>query len=110
MKSKIGLFTFLLLLASVAQAKGLPKGTIKDGSLSNKQLISDAKVGVASQVAILGCNKPEKVNFYVTQMPKGKVGSRVWKELWIVEGCKKKFPVKVSFQEDSTGAVWTIEK
>ena len=101
---------FLLLLGSVAFAEALPKGAIKDGSLSNKQLIGDAKVGVAAQVATLGCNKPVKVNFFVTQMPKGKEGSRVWKELWVVEGCKKKYPVKVRFQEDATGAAWTIEK
>ena len=111
MKSKLTLLLILTFtLSSAAYAKGLPKGAIKDGSLSNKQLIGDAKIGVAAKVATLGCDKPEKVNFFVTQMPKGKTGSRVWKELWVVEGCKKKYPVKVRFQEDPSGAVWTIEK
>ncbi|MCF6189556.1 MAG: hypothetical protein L3J51_03670 [Cocleimonas sp.] len=110
MKLKTFTLMFSLLLGSVSFAETLPKGAIKDGSLSNQKLIGDAKVGVAAHVATLGCNKPEKVNFFVTQMPKGKAGSRVWKELWIVEGCKKKYPVKIRFQEDATGAVWTVGK
>ena len=112
MKSKLtlSLLVLSLMLGSAVHAKDLPKGAIKDGSLSNEKLIGDAKVGVAAQVATLGCDKLEKVNFYVMQMPTGKTGSRVWKELWVVEGCKKKYPVKVRFQEDTTGAVWTIEK
>ncbi len=110
MKLKTFTLIFSLLLGSAIFAEALPKGAIKDGSLSNKQLIGDAKIGVAAKVATLGCDKPEKVNFFVTQMPKGKIGSRIWKELWIVEGCKKKYPVKVRFQEDATGVVWTIEK
>jgi len=110
MKLKISILALSFLLGSATYAETLPKGAIKDGSLSNQKLIGDAKVGVAAKVATLGCDKPEKVNFYVTQMPEGKTGSRVWKELWVVEGCKKKYPVKVRFQEDATGAAWTIEK
>jgi len=110
MKRKISILTLSFLLGSATFAEALPKGAIKNGSLSNQQLIGDAKVGVAAKVATLGCSKPEKVNFYVTQMPEGKVGSRVWKELWVVEGCKKKYPVKVRFQEDAMGTTWTIEK
>jgi hypothetical protein len=44
------------------------------------------------------------------QQPQGKVGSRNWKELWVVGGCKKTYPVKIKFQEDKTGATWVIEK
>ncbi len=110
MKLKSFILIFSFLLGSLTYAEALPKGAIKDGSLSNEKLIGDAKVGVAAKVATLGCNKPEKVNFYVTQMPEGKTGSRVWKELWIVEGCKKKYLIKVRFQEDATGAAWTIVK
>ena len=110
MKLKIFTLIFALLLGSVAIADALPKGAIKDGSLSNEKLIGDAKVGVAAQVGLLGCDKPEKVKIFITQMPEGKTGSRIWKELWVVEGCKKKYPVKVRFQESATGAVWTIEK
>ena len=112
MKSKLAISLFILtaLTSNLVYAKALPKGAIKEGSLSNQKLIGDAKAGVAAQVATQGCNKPEKVDFFVMQQPQGEVGSRYWKELWVVEGCKKSYPIKVKFQEDTTGATWIIEK
>jgi hypothetical protein len=106
------LLTALLLLACIQSAlpadESLPAGTVKRGTLANAQLIADAKIGVASQVGALGCTKLGDVDTYVTAMPSGEPGKKSWKELWIVSGCDKKFPVYLSFIEDATGATWSI--
>jgi hypothetical protein len=106
------ILTALLLLACIQCAlpadENLPAGTVKRGTLANAQLIADAKVGVASQVGAMGCTKLGDVDPYVTEMPAGEPHKRHWKELWVVSGCDKKFPVHLSFVEDATGATWTI--
>lgn len=99
----------ILLSVFLFAENNLPEGAIKRGSLSNAKLINDAKLGVVSKVAQMGCNKPESFNPFVLAMPMGKVGSRVWKELWIVQGCNSKYPVEIIFSEDGLGAAnWSI--
>ena len=106
------ILTALLLLACIHSAlpadENLPAGTVKRGTLANAQLIADTKVGVASYVGSLGCTKLGDVDTYVTEMSAGEPHKRHWKELWIVSGCDKKFPVYLSFVEDATGANWSI--
>lgn len=106
------ILTGLLLLTCIHSALAadaeLPAGTVKRGTLANAKLIEDTKTGVASQIAASGCTKLGDVDTYVTVMPSGEPGRRHWKELWIVSGCDKKFPIHISFVEDATGASWSL--
>jgi hypothetical protein len=86
----------------------LPAGAIQRGTLANQQLIADTKLGVASKVATMGCEKLGDVATYVTELPTGNPGSRRWKELWIVSGCKHQYPVNIEFSESGKDADWTI--
>lgn len=106
------LFCIAVLLLAGSQltqaADNLPPGAIQRGTLANAKLIQDAKVGVASKVASLGCSSLGDVETYVLAMPTGPVGKRTWKELWIVSGCNKKYPVTIEFATDGPDADWTI--
>jgi hypothetical protein len=97
----------VIQLKAVADEK-LPPGTVKHGTLANANLIRDAKVGVAGKVGTMGCNNLGDVDVYVTTMPVGTPGKRRWKELWIVSGCHKKYPVNIEFAESGNDADWTI--
>jgi hypothetical protein len=106
----VGIALFMLPVVCGAEEK-LPAGAIKKGTLANAQLIRDAKMGIAGKVAVMGCDKPGDIDPYVLALPSGPVGARSWKELWIVSGCGKKYPVKIDFQEDGPNAAnWTIPK
>lgn len=102
----------ILVLTSFAFADDkLPYGALSKGSLSNSKLISDTKVGVAAAVATKGCSHLENFEPFVLSHPKGDPGSQYWQELWIVNGCGKKYPINIRFAEDGAGgAFWTIEK
>ena len=89
--------------------RALPEGTIMQGTLGDPRLVHDTKVGVATAIAVLGCKKPERISPYVRAMPSGQSGSRVWRELWIVEGCGQQYPIRLRFNENELGARWTIE-
>lgn len=67
-------------------------------------------VGVAAKVATKGCESPESLQPFVLAMPQGDVGSRLWRELWVVTGCGREYPIEINFREAGTGAAdWTIE-
>jgi hypothetical protein len=105
----IGAFVVLLGVIQLTQAAdGLPAGAIKRGTLANAKLVQDAKMGVASKVATLGCTNLGDVDTYVLAMPSGAAGKQTWKELWIVSGCNNKYPVTIEFAEDGPDADWTI--
>jgi len=94
-----------------AQGEALPPGVIRAGSLANHQLIIDIKVGVAAKVAAKGCSKRDSLEQFVVAMPSGKVGSRRWKERWMVTGCGQQYPIDIDFIEDGPDAAnWTIAK
>jgi hypothetical protein len=101
-----------LVFWSISWAAGkLPAGAIKKGTLANTKLIRDAKLGVVSKVAVMGCTKLGDFEPYVVAMPSGAVGQRRWKERWVVSGCGKEYPVKIEFYEDGPNAAnWTIAK
>ncbi len=106
----LALLVALSCFSLAAQATTLPKGAIRAGSLANPKLIQDAKMGVAAKVATLGCSKPETLEFFVMAMPTGKVGARHWRELWLVGGCGKRYPVALDFNEDGPNAAnWSIQ-
>jgi hypothetical protein len=105
-----GLLAVIALPASGAD-EALPEGAIQKGTLANAQLIADAKLGVAAKVGVMGCTKPERLEPFVVAMPTGIPGQRQWKELWVVSGCNRKFPVHIDFRETGpSGADWTIRK
>lgn len=95
-------------LPALAQDQ-LPEGAIRAGSLANQTLIQDTLVGIAAKTTTLGCETPEQVLPYITQLPTGEEGSRVWQELWVVQGCDREFPINLRFNEDGPNAAnWTI--
>ena len=105
----ISTFVVLLVINQVILAADtLPLGAVQRGTLANAKLIEDAKVGVASKVATLGCTSLGDVDTYVLVMPTGAPGKRTWKELWIVSGCSKKYPVTIEFATTGPDADWTI--
>jgi hypothetical protein len=110
-KALLVAITFLALGSLSWAADKLPPGTMKKGTLANAKLIRDAKLGVASKVAVMGCTKPGDFEPYVVAMPSGAVGQQRWQELWVVSGCGKEYPVKIEFYEDGPNAAnWTIAK
>lgn len=107
---RVLLFCCALTFSGASMAQSLPDGAIQGGSLANQQLIRDAMLGVAAKVTTLGCDEPEQFFPYVLEMPSGAVGARVWRELWIVEGCANEYPIKIRFNEDGPeAATWMIE-
>ncbi|MEM8716481.1 MAG: hypothetical protein AAGE92_12000 [Cyanobacteria bacterium P01_G01_bin.4] len=107
-KSILFLLPVAFTLPAIAQ-EPLPDGAIQTGSLANQTLIQDTLIGIAAKTATLGCDAPEQVSPYVTQLPSGEEGSRVWRELWVVEGCNQEFPINIRFNEDGPNAAdWTI--
>ena len=110
MKRYLFYVLFILFVQPVVASTTVPEGVIKEGSLANRKLISDAMVGVAAEVATRGCDSPANFMPYVTAMPKGKVGARYWRELWVVEGCGTEYSVEIIFSEDGLHAAnWSIE-
>jgi hypothetical protein len=108
MKQILVLAAFLGCIQICAADENLPPGALKHGTLANAKLIEDAKVGVASKIASLGCTDLHDVDIYVTRMPAGEPGRKNWQERWIVAGCQKQFPMTLTFVEDATGASWSI--
>jgi hypothetical protein len=77
----------------------LPPGTIQQGSLANPKLIRDTMLGAAAKAGGLGCKKIDSVKPYVTALPEGAPGSRVWGERWIFGCAGKTYPVNIRFNE-----------
>ncbi len=105
----IKILKLVLLSSIVLLAEQMPKDAIKNGTLANQKLIYDTKFAVAAKMATLGCDKPETLQMFIRQMPTGKVGSRIWRETWVIGGCDKKYPIKVDFIETKDGAVYSIK-
>ena len=103
-------FVLAIIFGCASNNSNLPPGTIQKGSLSNQQLIKDAMVGVSQKMVVLGCNKPESYEPYIISMPQGHVGSRFWKELWVVKGCNSHYSIHITFSEDGPYAAnYTVE-
>ena len=113
MSSSIISTIFIILLIPTfiyAANEKLPDGAIQAGSLANQKLQNDAQSGVIGKTVQLGCNKPETYHTYIAKRPKGKPGSRLWEEIWVVIGCDKKYPIHITFQEDGlNSATWFIK-
>jgi hypothetical protein len=102
-------FVLLVAIHQVSQADdSLPPGAVQRGTLANAKLIEDTKLGVASKVGTMGCSSLGDVDTYVLVMPTGAPGNRKWKELWVVSGCGKKYPVTIEFSTNGPDADFTI--
>ena len=110
--SRMRVLTAFLVLFAIHQAShaddSLPAGAVQRGTLANAKLIEDTKLGVAGKVGTMGCSSLGDVDTYVLVMPTGAPGNRKWKELWIVSGCGKKYPVTIEFSTNGPDADWTI--
>lgn len=95
----------LTSLATYATATNLPAGAIQAGTLGNETLVHDAMLAAATQATVMGCDDIQDVHFFVAQHPKGKVGKRVWKEIWQFECNNGKYHVGVTFIESPKGGV-----
>ncbi len=93
-------FFFLFSSAGLIFAEELPEGTVQSGTLTNKKLMGDAMMGVATKVDLEGCKKPDSFLAYISRLPEGESGSRSWGEKWIVNGCGSSYSVDIEFKED----------
>jgi hypothetical protein len=77
-------------------------GVAKEGSLANQKLISDATEGLRE---ITGNPiKSSEVLKFVIQQPQGEVGSRSWREMWIVKTSDSETQFLLTFKEAGVGA------
>ena len=86
-------------LAPVSQIK---PGVAKEGTLANTKLISDAKAGL-EQVVGDTINDSDLLKF-VIQQPVGKVGSRSWREMWVIKKANNATQFLITFKEAGLGA------
>ena len=86
-------------LTPVSQIK---PGVAKEGTLANAKLISDAKEGLEKVVGS-GIKDSELLKF-VIQQPVGDVGSRSWREMWIVKTSDSETQFLLTFKEAGIGA------
>lgn len=87
----------------------LPPGVVQRGTLANSKLLADTAIGVNSAASNLGIDPIERSLPYVTELPKGKPGSRAWTERWIVSKGDTSAAIDIRFMEDGAGgATWSI--
>lgn len=105
------IFALLIVLALMSGCKSTEKltplskiqpGVAKEGSLANGKLISDAKAGLED---VFGAKiKDSELLKFVIQQPVGDVGSRSWREMWIVKGSGDTTQYMMTFTESGLGA------
>ncbi|MBJ2136135.1 hypothetical protein JEU11_06700 [Paraglaciecola chathamensis] len=86
-------------LTPVSQIK---PGVAKEGTLANAKLTSDAKAGL-EQIVGSAIHNSELLKF-VIQQPVGEVGSRTWREMWIVKTSENTSQYLMTFTESGLGA------
>ena len=88
-------------------SRPLPPGVIREGSLANQKLMTDAATAATDSLKAKGyVINPKGVPFnqYVVTMPTGAPGSRKWTERWVFLVENKLWPFTIHFQEDGSGA------
>lgn len=86
----------------------LPAGVVREGSLCNQKLISDASIAAAGKLARLGYTYDvHRHTFrpYVASIPQGSPGQRRWTERWVYSIDGKEVPITIDFSEAGLGAV-----
>ncbi len=79
-------------------------GVAKEGSLANQKLISDVTASLEKIVGDTINNPDTKILKFVIQQPVGEIGSRSWREMWIVKSPKNGAQFLITFKEVGTGA------
>ncbi|MCX7820106.1 MAG: hypothetical protein N2258_00330 [Brevinematales bacterium] len=81
----------------------LLKDVIKEGTLGNEILQRDTMKFFKIGLSMKGCSKFDSYKPYVLQMPKGEIGSRLWRERWIAKSENKYYYVDFTFVENELG-------
>jgi hypothetical protein len=108
LKYIIALSLSFLLLTGCKSTEGLSpvskikSGVAKEGSLANAKLILDAKAGLEKIVGAT-INDSELLKF-VIQQPVGEVGSRSWREMWVINKTDAASQYLITFKEVGLGA------
>jgi hypothetical protein len=79
-------------------------GVAKEGSLANQKLISDATASLEKIVGDSINDSGTEILKFVIQQPVGEVGSRSWREMWIVKSPNNGIQFLITFKEAGTGA------
>ncbi len=79
-------------------------GVAKEGSLANVKLIADATAGLEKIIGSSVNNSDTNILKFVIQQPVGEVGSRSWREMWIVQSPKGGTQFIITFKEAGLGA------
>jgi hypothetical protein len=108
--ARLLLASALLILGypNIGDAKKLPSGTIRQGSLANHQLTQDALSAVVGKAIALGCQQFDFYTPYVVAMPKGSRGARVWRERWIFNCQGTDYSIDILFNEVGPNAAYQI--
>ena len=108
MKYIIALFVAVAVISGCKSAEKLTPvsqlkpGVAKEGTLANAKLSSDAKAGL-EEVVGSAVNDSELLKF-VIQQPVGEVGSRSWREMWIVKTSENTSQYLMTFVESGLDA------
>jgi outer membrane protein assembly factor BamE (lipoprotein component of BamABCDE complex) len=79
----------------------IKQGVAKEGTLANAKLILDAKAGLEKVIGAT-INDSELLKF-VIQQPVGEVGSRSWREMWIIKKADEASQFLITFKEVGLG-------
>ncbi|UAA39236.1 hypothetical protein KIH87_02405 [Paraneptunicella aestuarii] len=108
MKYIIALSLSLVLLSGCKSTEELTPvskikpGVAKEGTLANTKLISDATAGL-EKITGASINDSELLKF-VIQHPVGNVGSRSWREMWIIKKKNEATQFLITFKESGLDA------
>ena len=103
--------TMLLGCATSNQLPALsqmPPSVVSEGSLANEKLIADTTAALIKA----GYAQPNtQIVKFVMQQPKGAVGQRAWRELWVTSPTDDTMRFVITFTEDGQNAAnFEIEK
>ena len=114
MKWSFGVLTAALLLtgcqttSELEPVSQIKPGVASEGSLANHKLIEDTTSGIETITGISAADS--KILKFVIQKPVGKVGSRSWRELWLVKSAESENHFLVTFKEAGlSGADFELE-
>lgn len=99
---------FIALLAgcktteNLAPVSQIAPSVAKEGSLANETLAADTKAGL--EEVINNAIASSELLKFVIQQPVGEVGSRAWREMWIVKSSKGTYKFLITFTESGLDA------
>lgn len=105
------IITLSIALALISGCKSTEKftpvsqiktGVAKEGTLANSKLVSDAKAGLEKMVG--SAIKASELLKFVIQQPVGDIGSRSWREMWIVKTSENTSQYLMTFTESGLDA------